>query len=109
MFYERYTELCRKRGISPSRGLAELGLASGNLSNWKNGRLPKPEILNRIARYFEVSMDYLMGGDEDEKQLLKKVLWGEEAGLADNEMLEDLKDYAALLMEKKKRRNGGNF
>ena len=105
MFYQRYAELCRKRGISPSKGLQEMGLSSGNLLNWKNGRIPKTEVLNKIARYFEVSLDYLMGDAREEQPFLKEILWGADAELADAEMLEDLMDYAKLLMEKKKRKS----
>lgn len=105
MFYERYAELCKKRGLSPSRGLQELGLSSGNLINWKNGRLPKTEVLNKIARFFDVPLDYLLGDSQREKAFLAAALWGADAEWADEELLEDVMDYAALLMEKKKRKN----
>lgn len=68
MFYEKFAQLCEKKGMSCSAVILENGLSSGNLKNWKNGRIPKPEILQKIANYFNVSVDYLLGEEDKEKK-----------------------------------------
>lgn len=44
--------------------LSDLGLAKGLVSNWKKrGTVPSGDILLKIADYFDVSTDYLLGID----------------------------------------------
>ena len=62
MFYERYCELCRERGKSPSGVAVDVGISKSAVSTWKNkGRIPKMEQLQKLADYFHVSVDYLVG------------------------------------------------
>lgn len=61
MFYQRLHKICKEKGTSVTKMVKELGLSSANLSNWKNGRLPKTEIAFRIAEYLKVSIYDLMG------------------------------------------------
>ncbi len=65
MFYERLTSLCAERGIKVTNVVTELRMGSGNLSNWKSGRMPRGESLSKIADYFHVSTDYLLGRTDD--------------------------------------------
>lgn len=67
MFYQRLHEICKEKGTSVTKMTKELGLSSGNLTNWKNGRLPKTEIAIKIADYLGVSLHYLMG-ETDQKE-----------------------------------------
>ena len=68
MFWERFLEECTLMGKKPNPVGKELGVSSGTITGWKNGALPKPEILSRIASYFDVSVDYLIGKtDKKEK------------------------------------------
>ena len=61
MFYDIYSSLCLKKGESANRVAARLGIASGTVSEWKNGRVPQNRTLQKIANYFDVSTDYLLG------------------------------------------------
>lgn len=70
MFYERFMVLCLEKNLSPTAAIQEIGLSTGNLKNWKNGRVPKPEVLNKIAEYFDVSLDYLLGKTNIKKPLV---------------------------------------
>lgn len=68
MFWKRFLEECTLMGKKPNPVGKELGVSSGTITGWKNGALPKPEILSRIASYFDVSVDYLIGKtDKKEK------------------------------------------
>lgn len=63
--YERIENLRKSNGISQGKLEKELGFSNGSISKWKNS-MPKPERLQKIADYFNVSVDYLMTGKEKE-------------------------------------------
>lgn len=67
MFYDRFIELCNKKGVKPTPVVVELGLSSSNASQWKKGSTPRPDILQKIADYFDVTVGYLVGSEEKEK------------------------------------------
>lgn len=67
MFYDRFIELCRKSGIKPTPLVMQMGLSSSNVSQWKKGSTPRPEVLKRLADYFNVSVEYLLESDQKEK------------------------------------------
>ena len=64
MFYETFKDLCKIKNVKPTHVVQQLGLSSANMSNWKNGRKPKTDILNNIADYFGVTVDYLLGKEK---------------------------------------------
>ena len=64
MFYQRLNLICKSKGTTVTAMVKELGLSTANLSNWKNGRLPKTEIAFRIANYLGVSVYELMGEND---------------------------------------------
>ena len=61
MFWERFYNLCLRNGKRPNPVGKEIGLSSGIISKWKNGGIPNGETLMKLARYFGVSTDYLLG------------------------------------------------
>lgn len=63
-FWSRFCELCKEKGVGPTKVVKELGFSSGNLSRWKNGIEPKGSTLLTLAYYFNVSTDYLLTGKE---------------------------------------------
>ena len=68
MFYDRFSELCKRKGVKPSKAAEECKINKSNVSNWKNhGYVPRGEALNRISAYFGVSTDYLLGNEQKEK------------------------------------------
>lgn len=54
--------LARQRDMSLPQLETELGLGNGTISRWRSVS-PNTEKLQRIADYFDVSMDYLLGRD----------------------------------------------
>ncbi len=65
MFYDIYKDLCQRRGVSPSRAAAEIGLSNATVTKWKKtGAAPGGETLARVAAYFGVSAGYLLGLEE---------------------------------------------
>lgn len=96
MFYENFVSICKECGKKPTNVIAELRLSAGNLSKWKNGVVPKGNTLEKIATYFNVTSDSLLGIEKAEEDSLTQRLIKEIRSLSD----EDLKkviEYAELL------------
>lgn len=64
MLNEQIRELRNIRGISQIQLANKLGVTKQSVSNWENDNiLPSIEMLVKIANFFEVSTDYLLGLD----------------------------------------------
>ena len=63
MFLDRFKELCSKKGVSAYRACTDIGLNRSSVAKWKNGSIPNGSTLNRLADYFGVSVDYLLGNE----------------------------------------------
>lgn len=60
--YERFQLLLDKRGISAYKVAQDTNIATATLSQWKNGQsTPKLEKMQRIANYFGVTLEWLLG------------------------------------------------
>lgn len=65
MLNERIRELRGSRGISQIQLANKLRVTKQSVSNWENDNiLPSIEMLVKIANFFEVSTDYLLGLDK---------------------------------------------
>lgn len=61
MFYEKLISLCDTNGVKLTPLLKELDVSTGNISNWKRGLdNVSSETLKKIAKYFNVSVDWLL-------------------------------------------------
>ena len=60
-FFERYMELCKQAGETPNSVAKIIGASSGSVTAWKNGTDPRFATVRKIAEYFHVSSDYLLG------------------------------------------------
>ncbi len=64
MFNDIIKQLRTDRGMSQVELAAELGVTKQCISNWENGNIaPSIDTLMKIAKYFSVSTDYLLGID----------------------------------------------
>lgn len=61
--YEKIKELTKERGISVRELEKRLGFSNGYFSKWKNVS-PNSDGLQKVANYFDVSVDYLLGREE---------------------------------------------
>lgn len=64
-FWERFVALCESQRTTPTTVVKELGIAPSGVTKWKNGGAPRDTTVLKIARYFDVTVGYLKG-DEDE-------------------------------------------
>lgn len=71
--YDRIVALCNSRSIKPGKMCSETGLSRGMISDLKMGRTKELSAKNSkiIADYFGVSVDYLVGR-EQQKTTVKK-------------------------------------
>lgn len=93
--YEIFEILLAERGVTAYQVAKATGISTGSLSDWKNGRSsPKVEKLQKIATYFGVSVDYLLGNEQKEEPRSDQIdLSGVELGF--------LGDYKELTEENK--------
>ena len=61
---DRVKMLCKKKGVSQGKMEKEIGISNGASSKWKSSS-PSMEILQKLSSYFEVSVDYLMTGTDE--------------------------------------------
>ena len=62
IFCERLKELRIEKGVGQVELATKLNVSKGIISLWENGlREPKLSNLISLARFFEVSIDYLVG------------------------------------------------
>ena len=69
MFYERLCQLCSEKEITLTGLVVHLGISKSNVTNWKCGKVPKSDTVQKIAAYFDVSTDYLLGNTDIKKEL----------------------------------------
>lgn len=76
---DRIKALANERGISLPVLESELGFGNSTIVKWDKS-IPNAEKLNAVAKYFDVSMDYLLNGTEkdvlsekDERDISKDV------------------------------------
>jgi len=63
----RITELRKNKKISQKELGELLGVAQNTVCNWENGRRePEYEMLLKLANFFGVSTDYLLGNSDSE-------------------------------------------
>ena len=54
----------RKKGLTQEELAAQLGVSPQSISNWERGGYPDIILLPRIANFFGISVDELIGNDE---------------------------------------------
>jgi len=68
--YNNIENLCKKRGVNVTTMCRDSGASRGSLSDLKSGRKQtlKYETLEKIANYFEISVESLVSGNESQKE-----------------------------------------
>ena len=111
MFQIRLKELREKAGYSQQSFADAFGTKQSTVGGWESGaREPKLEVMQKLADFFDVSVDYLIGRDntpkprkeaEQKKEIsdedIKFALFG---GDVTDEAYEDVKRFAQFIKEK---------
>ncbi|MDO6353983.1 helix-turn-helix transcriptional regulator [Caloramator sp. CAR-1] len=61
MFSQRLKELRKEKMITQAKLAEEIGVTPQNISYFEKGREPSYDILIKLADYFKVTTDYLIG------------------------------------------------
>ena len=109
MFYDRFKQLCEAKGISCNKAALEIGLSNATPTKWKKtGATPVGETLDRIAAYFGVTTDFLLGkekapADNGKRSVsdddIKFALFGGDGEITDA-MYEEVKKFAAFVKQR---------
>ena len=68
---ERVMQLIKQSGLSDNAFEKQLHLSQGTVGNWRSGRNKlSMEAIIKLARYFNISADYLLGLSDEPKQLI---------------------------------------
>ena len=68
MFYDNFVRLCAKENISPSAAAEEMGFYRSVVTRWGKGGNVRKATLERVANYFGVTVDDLIGDDSAQKE-----------------------------------------
>lgn len=72
MFFDNFVRLCEQKGVKPSRALTDAGVPKSAYSYWRaeagigNDAKPTNQNAVKLAQYFNVSVDYLLTGEQKE-------------------------------------------
>lgn len=96
-FSDRLSSLMKEKKVSKNKLALDLGLNKSSVYYWEQrGNAPDGEALNKLADYFNVSTDYLLG-----KTDIKKAAIGEDDGLSELD-LKLIGDFQKLTLDGQK-------
>ena len=114
MFFDRLKKLCDERGISTYKACTDIGLNRAAVAKWKNGSVPTGTTAAKLADYFGVTTDYLLGKDTEkapteagERDILDDVdvaFYGDFKELNEDEK-ETVRDMVRLMRQRKEKRS----
>lgn len=70
MFYDKYAQLCKRRGVSMSAAAVEAGLSKSLVTKWKTNKVevPSPDVLIKLSAYFNMPVSELLGEETKKEQ-----------------------------------------
>ena len=112
MFFDRFEDLCKQKGVSKQRAFIDCGLSRTAWNKWKAGAIPNGDAVQSLADYFGVTTDYLLTGEETKKAPtqegerkvsdddIKFALWGTRE--IDDDVLDRVRQFAKFAQENEK-------
>lgn len=79
MFFDQFRKICIERNTTPTAVVKKIGLSSSKVTAWKNGTIPKMNIVQQLAQelsvpvssFFETETQPIAQLDPDEEELLE--------------------------------------
>ena len=110
MFFNRFKALCDEKSVSVYRACTDIGLNRSAVAKWKEGGKPNGTTAAKLADYFGVTTDYLLGQSEERRPArpdvsdedIKFALFGGDGEITDA-MYEEVKRFAAFVKEREGR------
>ena len=113
-FYKKLRDLCEEGNLTVNELVKVLDLSSGSPTAWKSGTIPRNATLIKIANYFGVTTDYLLGEENKkaptvsgERDILDDVdvaFYGDFKELNEDEK-ETVRDMVRLMRQRKEKRS----
>lgn len=69
MFWDNFVVECAKKKKSPAAVAEELGFSNSMPTSWKNGSLPRMSSRKKIADYFGITVEELMGTKKEPAEM----------------------------------------
>ena len=120
--YEIFQQLLDKKGVKAFDVSKATGISTSTLTDWKKGRsIPKQDKMQKIADYFNVSVNYLMTGkekaggetyyfNEETKKIAQKVFENKSLRMlmdsAQDATPEDIETVHSMLLALKRKERG---
>ena len=108
--YHILAQLCNQHQITPYRMCKDTGIQPSVMTDLKKGRRQtvKAETAARLANYFGVTVDYLLGKEtcsvkDDGNALQKELKFALFGADATDEQLEEVKQFAKFVKERGRR------
>lgn len=67
--YERIKDLCQRKGITMCKLESDLGFGNGSVKKWESSSSPSVDKIVKVATYFDISTDYLLGRSDIETSI----------------------------------------
>ncbi len=106
MFIEKLNKLLLKNNVTRAKLIEDIGIGKNQIKYWEvHQNTPNAETIKKIADYFGVTVEYLIGDEDypdsseendEKKELLNRI------GQMDEDQLRQLNDFADYLIGKKK-------
>lgn len=112
VFLKNVLQLLGKANISKNKLLTDLKLGKNSFVNWESrGTIPNGETLSKIADYFGVTVDYLLGTEPKPSTAvtdddLKFALFNGAEGITD-EMFDEVKAFAEFVKNREENKRKG--
>lgn len=107
MFSKRLAELRKAKNMTQNDFAKAFNIATGTIGMWESGkREPNYEMIQKIADFFDVTVDYLLGredkkSDDTNMDDLQYALYGETKELSEEDKKKIL-DFAKFVKEQNK-------
>ena len=69
VLYQRIKELCSRRNITIAKLESELGFGNASIKKWEKTSSPSIDKILKVAKYFDVSIYYLLGRTDIERSI----------------------------------------
>ena len=109
MFFNRFRALCDQKNVSVYRACTDIGLNRSAVAKWKTGGKPNGSTAAKLAEYFGVTTDYLLGQSEEKTpgaapravsdEEIKFALFGGDGEITDA-MYDEVKQFAAFIKQR---------
>ena len=107
MFFNRFKQLCDQKNVSVYRACTDIGLNRSAVAKWKTGGQPNGTTAAKLADYFGVTTDYLLGQSGESAPAVRPIsddeikfaLFGGDGEITDA-MYDEVKQFAAFIKQR---------